>query len=80
VPQVPLQEFGAAVGLGVAVDVGPGVPVGVTVGEADGDDDGVVVAEIVNDSEQAVVGAGVVSWACGMLEGTLGATGCCFNW
>lgn len=79
-PQVPPQELGAP--------VGPGLPVGLAVGDAVGEPVDVAVAvgdavavNRVNDRVQAPgVGDGVISAACGILDGTLGATEVDLNW
>ena len=52
--------------------------VGVDVGEPDGVAVGVPV-EIVNESEQALIGVVVASSAFGLLLGAFGATGCCLS-
>jgi hypothetical protein len=71
-PQVPLQEFGTPVGVAVGVAVGVWFPVGVGVGVWF--PVGVGVGEpvdIVNVKLQVLL----FSAACGILEGTFGATG-----
>jgi hypothetical protein len=91
-PQVPPQLLGVPEGTGVAVGVGVGVAVGVTVGVTVGEAVGVTVGDAVGEGEAEPIvnvrtqagfcsdGDGLTSWAYGMLEGTLGATGCCLSW
>ena len=80
-PQVPLQELGVPDGVGVPVGVAVGVPVGVEVGVPVGVAVGVEVVGVRLKVNTQVVGAtvGVTSWACGILLGTLGATGWLLN-
>lgn len=66
-PQVPPQALGVPEGMGVPVGVGEAVPLGV--GEGD-------VELRVKASAEQLPGT---SAARGILEGTLGATGCCLN-
>lgn len=84
-----MQEFGVAVGPGVDEPVGVGDAVGEEVGLEVGLPVGVSVGDAVGEAVESVklkvcvhfaFAAGFVSEALGMLEGTLGATGCCLSW
>jgi len=68
---VPGVLVGVGVTPGVGVAVGVGLPDGVPVGV------GLAVSTAKVNERVQVPGVGVaISAACGMLEGTLGATGC----